>query len=188
MKQSWSHKLFLRINASIGKHPARDRFMSFSGYWLLFLLAFSIIAYGIFQWIQGDSVWLRRYLELFFIAFICAEAFSYSFAFIFRHPRPIIEFPTITQLRIPLETWKSFPSDHAISSFSMAGALVLLAGTAEWFIVFAYLTAALISTARVYIGVHYPRDIIGGFVVAHAALWLSPFILYHLVEPLSFLW
>lgn len=185
---SWSHKLFLKINASIGKNKARDRFMSFSGYWLLFVFAFMIIGYGVYQWSQGNSSWLIRYIEFFVTAFICAEAFSYLFAFIFRHPRPIIEFPSITQLRIPLETWKSFPSDHAITSFSMAGVLVLLPETAWWFVVLSYFCALLISVARVYIGVHYPRDIIGGIVVGCVMVWLSPVLFFYIVEPFIRLW
>jgi undecaprenyl-diphosphatase len=188
LRQSWSHKLFLRVNASIGKNKARDRFMSFAGYWLLFILAFLMIGYGVFEWIQGNGAWLILFIELFLSAFIFAEAFSYLFAFIFRHPRPIVEFPNIIQLRIPIETWKSFPSDHAIASFSLAGILLLLPGTAWWFIILTYMCASLISIARVYIGVHYPRDIIGGFVVAHAAVWLSPWIFYHIIEPFVFLW
>lgn len=167
---------------------ARDRFMSFSGYWLLFVLAFSIIGYGLYQLSHGNGTWLVRYIELFVTAFIFAEAFSYLFAFLFRHPRPIVEFPTITQLRIPLETWKSFPSDHAISSFCMAGILLFVPGTALWFVIFSYACATLISCARVYIGVHYPRDIIGGFVVAHVFVWLSPIVFYQIIERIWFLW
>jgi undecaprenyl-diphosphatase len=188
MNLSWSHKLFLKINASIGKNKARDRFMSFAGYWLLFIFAFSIIGYGIYQWSSGKSLWLIQYCELFFSAFVFAEALSYSFAFLFRHPRPIVEFPSITQLRVPLETWKSFPSDHAIASFCMAGVLLFLSGTALWFVLFSFACALLISGARVYIGVHYPRDIIGGFVVACAFVWFSPWLLLHILEPFIRLW
>lgn len=188
MNLSWSHKLFLKINASIGKNRARDRFMSFSAYWLLFVFVFSIVAYGLYQWSQGNSSWLIQYLELFATAFIFAEAFSYSFAFFFRHPRPIIEFPSIIQLRVPLETWKSFPSDHAIASFSLASVLLFVPETAWWFITFSYLCAVVISIARVYIGVHYPRDIIGGMIVASVVVWLSPFLFSHIIEPITRLW
>lgn len=188
MRLSWSHKLFLKINAMIGKNRVRDRVMSFCGYWLLFVFVFSIVAYSVYQWTQGNSLWLIRYIELFATAFIFAEAFSYSFAFFFRHPRPIIEFPSITQLRVPLETWKSFPSDHAIASFSLAGILLLVPETAWWFIIISYLCAVTISVARVYIGVHYPRDIIGGAIVGTVLVWLSPILFSHIIEPIARLW
>ena len=188
MHLSWSHKLFLKINAMIGENSIRDWFMSFAGYWLLFIFVFSIVLYGLYQWSYGNSLWFVRYIELFATAFIFAEAFSYLFAFLFRHPRPIIEFPSIIQLRVPLETWKSFPSDHAIASFSLAGVLVLLPGTALWFVLFSYACAFLVSSARVYIGVHYPRDIVGGAIVGTVIVWLSPILFFHIIEPIARLW
>jgi undecaprenyl-diphosphatase len=68
----------------------------------------------------------------------------------------------------------SFPSGHAATSF--AGA-TLLAWYAPRLTVPLYALAALVAWSRVYVGVHYPLDIVAGallgFVVATAFRWLE---------------
>ncbi len=56
-------------------------------------------------------------------------------------------------------TTHSFPSGHATSSFACA--VVLGAYFPSWRIPF-FVLATLIAVSRVYVGVHFPLDIIGG--------------------------
>jgi undecaprenyl-diphosphatase len=53
----------------------------------------------------------------------------------------------------------SFPSGHASTSF--AGATILAFARPRWAPAF-YLLALAIGFSRVYVGVHYPLDIVGG--------------------------
>ena len=66
----------------------------------------------------------------------------------------------------------SFPSGHALVSFAFFGALVVFAAPRRWWY---YVAAALPITAigysRIYLGVHYPSDVLGGW--AAAVVWLS---------------
>lgn len=188
MNLSWSHKLFLSINRTIGKNSYRDRFMIFCANVLVFLMFAGAIVYGLYEWIHGNNAWLKLYLELFFIAFVCAEFVSYLFAIVFKHPRPRIEFPESRQLIHTVGTWKSFPSDHTIGAFLLAGVLLFIPATPLWLIVAMYISAVCVSFSRVYVGVHYPRDIVGGFIVSSVILILLPLAIYHIVEPFSFLW
>jgi undecaprenyl-diphosphatase len=59
-------------------------------------------------------------------------------------------------------TTSSFPSGHALSSFACAFVLTRLAPRLA---APAFALAALIAMSRVYVGVHYPLDILVGAVL-----------------------
>lgn len=57
----------------------------------------------------------------------------------------------------------SFPSGHSASSFAVAG--ILLARTNKHIGIPAWILAFLIAFSRLYIGVHYPTDVIAGMLI-----------------------
>jgi undecaprenyl-diphosphatase len=73
-----------------------------------------------------------------------------------QRPRPHLD-PLV---RVPTDD--SFPSGHASTSF--AGA-TLLSGLAPRLAPAFYLLAAAIAFSRVYVGVHYPVDVLAGAVI-----------------------
>ena len=57
-----------------------------------------------------------------------------------------------------LDGASSFPSDHAVLFFSLSVGLLFVSRAAGWLVV-AY-TAVFIALPRVYLGLHYPTDIL----------------------------
>jgi undecaprenyl-diphosphatase len=56
----------------------------------------------------------------------------------------------------------SFPSSHAVNNFAAALILAFFLPRAKWWF-FGYATT--IAFSRVYVGVHYPSDVIGGGII-----------------------
>jgi undecaprenyl-diphosphatase len=118
-------------------------------------------------------VW-RRYgvLVLTVIAVAVADWSSYGIKAIFDVERPSMRYAEPKPLvHAPIDA--SFPSGHAATSF--AAATVLSFAFPRWAPAF-FLLALAIGFSRVYVGVHYPLDIVGGAIlgvsVAIALRWL----------------
>ena len=72
--------------------------------------------------------------------------------------RPPLRFPDPHPLvHVPVSP--SFPSGHAATSFACAATLAWLTPLSP---IVLYGLAALIAISRVYVGVHYPLDVVGG--------------------------
>ena len=80
------------------------------------------------------------------------------------------ERPSLWESIAPESTF-SFPSGHAMGSITLALVLVLLAWHTRWRWWVALPMAAftlMVGLSRVYLGVHYPSDILAGWAVAFA--------------------
>lgn len=80
-------------------------------------------------------------------------------------------------LRLIEETGYSFPSGHAMGSITFYGFIIFLLSKSKinkylktFLSVIIGLTIFLIGISRIYVGVHYPSDIIGGFLLGYIIL------------------
>lgn len=81
---------------------------------------------------------------------------------IVQRPRPFVTF-TDLQIIIPTPSEFSFPSGHTSSSF--AAASVFYTHLPKKIGVLAIVLAFLIGLSRLYVGVHYPTDVIAGILM-----------------------
>ncbi len=146
--------LFKLINGLAGKNPYLDAFMIFSAQFLILLVPIFIV----YLWLRGE-----RKLALFiFISSLLAGMISMGIGMVYYHPRPFAM--GIAKQLIYHRPDSSFPSDHTAVAFGFALPFLLFKKYRES-AVFIPL-ATLIGVARIFCGVHFPLDILGGFAVA----------------------
>ncbi|WP_175485522.1 phosphatase PAP2 family protein [Pseudoxanthomonas sp. GM95] len=78
--------------------------------------------------------------------------------------------PTLWESISPQDTF-SFPSGHAMGSMTFVVVLVLLAWGSRWrwpVLLLAGAFALAVGVSRIYLGVHYPSDILGGWAASIA--------------------
>ena len=87
---------------------------------------------------------------------------------IIKRPRPYISYDNI-KLLIPPPSSYSFPSGHVSSSFAVFGVFYFLNLRYKWPI---FIVAFLISFSRIYLGVHYLTDILGGIILGGGVYYI----------------
>lgn len=118
--------------------------------WLLVALAIS----G-FSW---SRPWLWTRVG---VAILIAESVSGALKFAVERDRPPVSRPVPEPL-LEAPTTYSFPSGHATVAFACAAVLALAVPRLRWWF---FGLAALIAFSRVYVGVHYPGDVLAGAVL-----------------------
>jgi membrane-associated phospholipid phosphatase len=81
-----------------------------------------------------------------------------------RRPRPIIQ---VTQARIVgyRAGGQSFPSGHTSQAFFIATLMAPHFHASAWVVFLLYAIALLVGITRLYVGAHYPRDILAGAIL-----------------------
>lgn len=108
---------------------------------------------------------LRRWREAMFaaFAFVGSALLNLSAKQFFQRDRP-----SLWESIAPEHTF-SFPSGHAMGSMTLASVLIALAWRTRWrwpVLLLASTFALLVGVSRIYLGVHYPSDILGGWCAA----------------------
>ena len=171
--EQWDQWLFIQVNNN-QTNSLFDSLMPYlriAYYWTplyLFLLVFITMNF------KGRGWW-------WFVIFLCTVSLcdmtsSKLFKEAFHRLRPCGDPDFFQYVRLLVENCSqtySFTSSHAANHFGMATFIFLtlkpVIGKWVWL---AYLWAAVIGYAQVYVGVHYPSDILGGAIIGLLFGWL----------------
>lgn len=113
-------------------------------------------------WRRGDKLDALTVLAS-FVGAVCIDA---ALKLLFARPRPHV-FPPF----VSLNTY-SFPSGHALTAVALYGLLAILLWRRRhrWWALVSGLWVFLVGFSRVYLGVHYPSDVLGSLTLG--TLWL----------------
>lgn len=103
-------------------------------------------------------------------SFAANVAFTYLLKKTINRKRPGETDPTFSVLTTASS--RSFPSGHTSEAFSLATSLTI--ALPKWYVIApAYTFAGLVGYSRMYLGAHYPSDVIAGALVGSGTAWLS---------------
>lgn len=171
-------KVFQFIHGFAGVSGVLDFFGIFFAEYLPYVFGIALLFFILKR--RGAREKLFAFLYLVFTGIISYYVATPIVKFIFPRERPF-EFLKILPL-IPAGG-SSFPSGNA--AFFFAVAFVLFTMNRKWGIWF-LLFAILNGVAQVFVGVHYPLDIVGGAVVGFITYLIFKFSFFHNNESRTF--
>lgn len=166
MNNDLNTSLFLKINAPLGKNKLLDAFGRAGAEWVLVGMGAWFVL-TTFLAFAPDYHRCMLVMEVSLGAALAGWGLNFILAFLVREPRPYIALGQDRSMFHPyvpsLHRWKSFPSDHTMWAFSMCFMALVWHLPISWPL---FVLAVWVGWGRVYAGVHFPSDIIGGFAVA----------------------
>lgn len=129
---------------------------------ILVSIIFLIFHHEIFLKEKPIKEIIQKLKEIFFVScsVFLAWIFSIFLKIIFVVPRPFLILPNIQPIFLP--NGFSFPSGHATFFMALAIAVFSYHRTIGWLFI---ISALLIGLARIMAGIHYPLDILVGYLL-----------------------
>jgi undecaprenyl-diphosphatase len=154
-----NYKAFQIINGWSGLYFWLDQLMIFTSQYALVLFALWLV----FMWFRGKDHTKRSVLYAGFTG-ILALFVNFIIGHVYLESRPFVIHSV--HLLYPHAADASFPSDHTTGAFALAIMIILRnRGVGAWGYGMLML-AILTGISRVYVGHHYPGDVLGSVAVA----------------------
>jgi len=147
-------EFFYLINHTL-HNSVLDKFMPFlsnAGEGGLIWIVISMVLFATGRSAAKKAAFLM--LVALLISYLTGECFKY----LFQRPRPFETIPDVELLVRPVHSF-SFPSEHAANAFAAGFVLMRKLPGLAWFFI---LLAINMAISRVYVGVHYPFDVLAG--------------------------
>lgn len=177
-------ELFLFLNSF--HTPLWDYFFWFISGTLVWIPLYASILYVIIKEAGLKSIWIIIAIAL--TITLCDQIASGFFKPYFQRLRPSHD-PELKEFVYLLKGFKAgqfgFISSHAANSFGLATFISLLFKRKS-LIFFLFVWAIVNSYSRIYLGLHYPGDILVGTLVGVASAWLIYKLYFTLVSRLRF--
>jgi undecaprenyl-diphosphatase len=163
--ENLNHTFFLWLNA-----PAEpNSWVLFSA---IFFAEYLILAIPIFfglAWLRGNTQ-TRQGLLVASAAVLFGLVISQLIGIVWPHPRPFVI--GLGHNFLPHAADSSFPSDHLTIWLSAAFSFLFQRRLGKLAMTMVVLALPM-AWARIYLGVHYPADMLGAAVVAAFSAWLT---------------
>ena len=154
-------RYFRLINDQAGSSPVFDQAILFGNKYSIIFFSAIILFY------------LFRKRRIFWTAILSAGLsrgiLTEAIAYLYQRPRPFEELQNVTLLLDGSNLHSSFPSGHASFLFAVAFSVFLHQRSTGIALI---LLALAVSAGRIYLGVHYPSDILGGIILAAISVWV----------------
>jgi undecaprenyl-diphosphatase len=153
-----NYELFKAINQNAGHHPFLDGLMVFFTKESFLIFALLLLA----MWFFGKE--RSKYTTVYaIITCVAGLMINFVIGYVFYEPRPFVAHKGVHML-ISHAADASFPSDHATYVFSLALAVLFRRHNKVGGLML--LIALVTGISRVYVGHHYPFDVLGSMVVS----------------------
>ncbi len=164
-------ELFLFLNSF--HSPLWDYFFWFFSGTIVWIPLYVSVLYVVIKQMGIKSIWIIVAIAL--TITLCDQIASGFFKPYFERLRPSHD-PELKNIVYLLNGFKAgkfgFISSHAANSFGLA-TLISLLFKRRWLIFFFFVWAVVNSYSRIYLGLHYPGDILVGAIVGIISGWLS---------------
>ena len=166
---SWDHMAWYYVNFQ-WRSPALDLIMPFlRNQWFWAPLYFFLLLFMPLKFSKKGWLWCL----LFFISFVISDQVSAALLKpYFQRLRPCNNpaLASIVHIIVPCGSGYSFPSSHAANHFSMGiFSATTLGYRYKWVWPVALLWAIAVCYAQVYVGVHFPADVVCGALIGTLA-------------------
>lgn len=169
--------IFRTIVSISQRYPLLDYlFIFFSEYLLILLIGVVIAGYIIYR----TKDWSIIIYSSLISSVVARVVIKPIILLIYQRPRPFIVLEDFSPIsRIPFgESMMSFPSGHALIAFAIAGSVFAVNKRLGTFFL---ICATLIGFSRIYVGLHWPSDVLMGAILGLLVGYLISRLYKHLL-------